>query len=130
MLLTETWPAPAVATWKAVAEALVYGLDSIPATARWAMLGASLFGITLGLLEVSLSTKRVRYLPSAVALGLAFVLPASISLIMSFGAILTWLFTNRFPNLATRFNIAAAAGLIAGESIIGVTASFWQMVGF
>lgn len=127
MLLSEEWPAPAVATWKAVAEALSYGVSSIPVSARWAMLGGAVTGLGLGFLEVSLPTPRVRYLPSAVALGLAFVIPASISLVMAFGALIAWLFAARFPNLAARFVIAVAAGLIAGESIVGVAASFWDM---
>ena len=129
MLLTEEWPAPAVATWKAVAETLVFGLDSIPVSARWAMLVAVTIGIVIGLLEELLTLEIKSYLPSAVALGLAFVIPASVSLIMALGSVLVWLFTTRYPDLATRFVIAVAAGLIAGESIIGVTASFWQMTG-
>jgi len=130
MLLTEEWPAPAVATWKAVAEALSYGLDSVPVSARWAMLAAAVAGIGLGLFEVLLPPAAARYLPSAVAMGLAFVIPASIALIMALGALIAWLFSLRFPGPAARFTIAAAAGLIAGESIIGVAASFWQMAGF
>lgn len=127
MLLTEEWPAPAVATWKAVAEALSYGLGSIPSSARWAMLAGAVAGLVLGLMEISLGAARARFLPSAVALGLAFVIPASISLIMAFGALVAWLFAARLPTLASRFLIAAAAGLIAGESIVGVAASFWDM---
>ena len=127
MLLTEQWPAPAVATWKAVAEALSLGLGSIPASARWAMLAGAAAGLLLGVLELALPAERSRYLPSAVALGLAFVIPASVSLVMAFGAVLTWLLAARAPALAARFAIAAAAGLIAGESIIGVAASFWDM---
>ena len=127
MLLTEEWPAPAVATWKAVAEALSYGLDSIPSSARWAMLWGGGAGLVLGILEIVMPSARARYLPSAVALGLAFVIPASISIIMALGALIAWVFTARFPSLAARFVIAAAAGLVAGESIIGVAASFWDM---
>jgi len=127
MLLTEEWPAPAVATWKAVAEALSYGLASIPLSARWAMLGGGIAGLVLGLLELAMPPARSRYLPSAVALGLAFVIPASISLIMALGAVLARLFTAGFPSLAARFVVAAAAGLVAGESIVGVAASFWDM---
>jgi putative OPT family oligopeptide transporter len=127
MLLTEEWPAPAVATWKAVAEALSFGLSSIPISARWAMAAGAMAGVGLGLLEVWLPGERSRYLPSSVALGLAFVIPASISLVMAFGALVAWVFAARFPTLAARFVIAAAAGLIAGESIVGVAASFWGM---
>jgi uncharacterized oligopeptide transporter (OPT) family protein len=68
-------------------------------------------------------------LPSATALGLAFVIPASISLMMFLGAIAAWVFAARWKNLAARFSIAAAAGLVAGESIVGVAAALWSMAG-
>ena len=130
MLLTAEWPAPAVATWKAVAEALSYGLDSIPVSVHWAVVAAAVIGILMGLLETALPPRWGRYLPSAVAVGLAFVIPASTSMLMALGALLAWLFTLRCPGLARRFVIAAAAGLVAGESIVGVAASFWEMAGF
>jgi uncharacterized oligopeptide transporter (OPT) family protein len=129
MLLTEEWPAPAVATWKAVAEALAHGVDSVPPSARAAMLAGSGVGIVLGALEALLPPRRAAYLPSPVALGLAFVIPASISLMMFFGALIAWLLATWRERLAARFTIAAAAGLVAGESIVGVAAAFWSMVG-
>ncbi|MCG6873489.1 MAG: OPT/YSL family transporter [Betaproteobacteria bacterium] len=127
MLLTEEWPAPAVATWKAVAEALAHGIGSVPPSARAAMLVAGVAGLVLGVLEALLPARRAIYLPSAVALGLAFVIPASISLMMFLGALIAWVFAVRWPRLAARFGIAAAAGLIAGESIAGVAAALWSM---
>jgi uncharacterized oligopeptide transporter (OPT) family protein len=127
MLLTEQWPAPAVATWKAVAEALTLGLDSVPASARLAMLAGAAGGIALGLAESLLAPESRRWLPSPVALGLAFVIPASISIMMFLGALLVWLVTLRRAELAARFAVAAAAGLIAGESTVGVIASFLSM---
>ncbi len=129
MLLTETWPAPAVATWKAVAEALAHGLESVPPAARVAMLVGGAAGLVLGVLEALLPARRLVYLPSAVALGLAFVIPASISIMMFLGALAAWVFAVRWEPLATRFTIAAAAGLVAGESIVGVAAALWSMAG-
>ena len=128
MLLTEQWPAPAVATWKAVAQTLTHGLDSLSASIRWAIALGGVIGVLLGLLDSTLPAHRTRYLPSAAALGLAFVLPASVSLMMALGAVLTWLMSCRWPSLTERFAITAAAGLIAGESITGVGASLWAMV--
>jgi len=125
MLLTEAWPAPAVATWKAVAEALTQGLASVPSSARMAMLAAGALGCVLGLLE-GLPRQRP-WLPSGVALGLAFVIPASISLMMFLGAAIAWAMLARNARFANRFVLAAAAGLIAGESIVGVGAAFWEM---
>ena len=48
-LLTPEWPAPAVATWKAVAETLGVGLSGIPSSALIAMAVAGIIGIVLAL---------------------------------------------------------------------------------
>ena len=130
MLITQQWPAPAVATWKAVAEVLGYGLDSLDASIRWAMLIGALCGVVFGVLEASLPVQSLfaRLLPSSAAFGLAFIIPASISLMMAIGALLAWVVQSRWRSLGERFSIAAAAGLVAGESIVGVGASFWMML--
>jgi len=127
MLFTEEWPAPAVATWKAVAEALTHGLGSVPPSARVAMLFGGAAGAVLGVLDAL--PRPPRWLPSGVALGLAFVIPASISVTMFFGAALVWALLGWKERFANRFALAVAAGLIAGESIVGVAASLWDMAG-
>ncbi|MEX0744567.1 MAG: OPT/YSL family transporter, partial [Phycisphaeraceae bacterium] len=124
MLLTAEWPAPAVATWKAVAEALAEGFTAVPPGARIGMAAGAIAGVALGLLET-----RWRHAPSAVAFGLAFVIPASICFTMALGALAAWLFERRFPSHAARFTVAAAAGLVVGESLVGVAASFAGMTG-
>jgi putative OPT family oligopeptide transporter len=128
MLLTAEWPAPAVATWKAVAQTLTLGLDSLSASIRWAILLGGLAGLALSILEAFMPGRRARYFPSAAAFGLSFVLPASVSIMMASGAILTWLISLRRPRLTERYAITAAAGLIAGESMTGVGASIWQLI--
>ncbi|WP_200627947.1 OPT family oligopeptide transporter [Pseudomonas sp. LAM2023] len=127
-LLSEQWPAPAVATWKAVAQTLTQGLGALSPALRWAILAGSAAGVLLGALDSLLPHRAARWLPSTAALGLAFILPASISMMMGLGALLTWLVGCRWPSVTERFAITAAAGLIAGESITGVGASFWEMV--
>jgi len=127
MLLTEQWPAPAVAVWKAVAEALAHGLGSVPASARAAMLVAAVAGVILGALESR--PRSARWLPSAASLGLAFVIPASVSLTIFAGALAAWLFAALKPALAERFTLAAAAGMITGESLVGVAAAIVGLAG-
>ncbi|MDM3886916.1 OPT family oligopeptide transporter [Pseudomonas sp. BCRC 81390] len=127
-LLTTQWPAPAVATWKAVAQTLTQGLGALSPTLRWAIVAGSAAGVLLGTLDSLLPQRAARWLPSTAALGLAFILPASISMMMGLGAVLTWLVSCRWPSVTERFAITAAAGLIAGESITGVGASFWELV--
>ncbi|MEQ8493440.1 MAG: OPT/YSL family transporter, partial [Gammaproteobacteria bacterium] len=117
-LLTPEWPAPAVAVWKSVAEALAGGLASVPAAARQAALFAALAGLLLGLAERH--PAWARWLPSGATCGLAFVIPASTSLTLCAGALLAWALFARAPQLAERYVVACAAGLIAGESLFGV----------
>lgn len=127
MLLIDQWPAPAVATWKAVAQTLSLGLGSLSPAIRWAIALAGIAGLAIGLLDTLLPAHKARYLPNAAAFGLAFVLPASVSGMMALGALLAHLAALQWPRLSRQYALAAAAGLIAGESMTGVGASFWQM---
>jgi len=121
-LMTPDWPAPAVATWKAVAETLSNGLDSIPASALVAMLVAGLLGIALALAERFLPARMRNFVPSSAALGLAFVVPASTSLTLFVGALLGAVLSRIAPVWSSRFLLSIAAGLVAGESLFGVAA--------
>ena len=120
MLLTPEWPAPAVATWKAVAEVLSKGLSEIPQGAGWAMLVASLIGLAMAIAERNMPPNMAAYFPSAPAIGLAFVIPAWNSLSLFLGAALAALLARFMPAWARRNTLALAAGLVAGESLAGV----------
>ena len=93
------------------------------------MLVAIAIGILLSLAERYLAAKYVKWLPSGPAIGLAFVIPASISVSMFVGAMLGWLLTKLALNWSQRFLIAAASGLVAGESITGVGSAIFQLGG-
>ena len=123
MLLTEDWPAPAVATWKAVAEILAAGIDTLPTGCLPAMAIAAVAGLILSIVERLAAPRWARWLPSAPALGLAFVIPASISLAMCLGAVLAAIAARVAPGWAARFVLAIAAGLVAGESLGGIAAA-------
>ena len=129
LLLTSEWPAPAVATWKAVAETMAHGLGAVPDSARAAMWLTAAIGIGIGVAEVRAPAAWRRWLPSPVAVGLAFVIPASISIVMFLGAALAALAARVVPGTARRFTITVAAGLVAGESIAGVVAALLSMAG-
>jgi uncharacterized oligopeptide transporter (OPT) family protein len=121
-LLTPEWPAPAVATWKAVAETLSVGLSGIPQSALAAMGIAAAAGVALALIERRVTGRRLLLVPSGATVGLAFVIPAGTSITLFLGAlaasVLHWL----APRWASRFLLSAAAGLVAGESLYGVVA--------
>ena len=119
-LLTATWPAPAVAQWKAVAEVFSRGVEHIPPHAATAALIAGAVGVVLAVLEKFGPARARAWLPGAPSLGLAFVLPAHYAMSACFGGTLAWLFGRLSPTASRRFAIVIAAGLIAGESLVGV----------
>ncbi len=128
-LLTEDWPAPAVATWKAVAEVLSKGFEALPEAAMPAIIIAGLIGILMATLESLLPEKTARYIPSASAIGLGFVIPAWNSISLFLGAITAALLTYFFPNWSKRRITIIASGLIVGESLTGVITAMLTIVG-
>ena len=122
-LMTEQWPAPGVAIWKSVAIALTEGLEAIPQSARYAMFIGIIAATINELLPLFMKDKWHKYLPSMSAMGLAFVLPAQVSIMLFIGAFLAWFLRRLAPKWSQRFMLAIAAGFIAGESIAGVLAS-------
>ena len=129
MLLTAQWPAPAVATWKAVAEVLSAGLHAIPTGSAPAMGIAAAAALLINLLERNLPSRYARLVPSGPALGLAFVIPASISVSMAFGAVVAAIVARIAPGWAARFVLAIAAGLVAGESLAGIAVAMAEFLG-
>jgi putative OPT family oligopeptide transporter len=117
MLITEEWPAPAVATWKIVAETIGNGLESIPYSAIWAVACGALLGMTGAWFQ---HRKPEVWMPNIPAFGLAMVIPASISITMFLGSLVAKIIDRYQPSIAQRFLVAAASGLIAGESLSGV----------
>src|SRR5947207_15725132 len=73
VLGTDQFPAPAAQTWSAVAIALGQGLSSLEPVKLWLMFVAGVVGVVLTLAPVLLP-KYAKYLPSASAFGLAWVL--------------------------------------------------------
>jgi len=113
----DMFPAPSAQVWKGVAELLAQGLSSLHPSAQIALLAGALAGIALSILK-RFAPKRVRYfLPSAMGLGLAFVIPFWNTLSIFAGAGVAFLAGR---TSAREFTIPVASGLIAGESLVGV----------
>jgi uncharacterized oligopeptide transporter (OPT) family protein len=116
----EAFHSPATGMWFAVAEALSTGVNTIPASARMAIVAGGLVGIALPLLDKLLSKKapKVRpWIPSAMGLGLAFVVPFANSLAFFVGAVIAELWTRLNKRTAERFVVPLASGAVAGESL-------------
>ncbi len=128
-LLTEEWAAPAVAQWKAVAEVFQQGLGAMPVGAMEAMLVGAILGVVLSVLEKTLPKHLARWVPSPVSVGLAFAIPAYYAISFFLGAVLQSIGQKFAPAWTARYAIVLAAGIMAGESLMGVGDAIWKMFG-
>jgi uncharacterized oligopeptide transporter (OPT) family protein len=113
----EAFNPPATYMWKAVADLLTQGLHMLPVTAIWAIVIGALIGVALPVAG-KLFPKAESYLPSAMGLGLSWVMVFENSLSFAIGAVLVavWNWLNKKG--AENYYVPIASGLIAGESLI------------
>jgi uncharacterized oligopeptide transporter (OPT) family protein len=114
--LTRRFPMPAASAWKAMADLLANGVGELPTSSMWAVLIGGLIGIVLPVIEMKKPTLGP-YLPSAMGLGLGFVVDFSNSLGFAIGAVIAWMWAKRSAGHAGAFRIPLASGLVAGESL-------------
>ncbi len=126
---TDEWPGPAVQTWKAVAEVFARGFDAMPPYAFHAMAIGGAAGIVLTILEKVLPEKARQFVPSPAAFGLAFVVQAWYAISLFVGAVVGWVLRRVAKDWSELYVTPIAAGVIAGESLMGVAIAIHQMFG-
>jgi uncharacterized oligopeptide transporter (OPT) family protein len=124
-LVTTEMPAPSAQVWASVAEMLAKGPNALPRGTVLAMIIGGLVGIALTLGDEYLPRRYSQWLPSSTGLGIAGIIPANNSVLMFLGALAAWLWGKWRRESADRYVVAGASGLIAGESLMGVTISIW-----
>jgi len=123
----EEFAGPAVVAWHIMAKVLAEGFKSIEPSALWAAGVGGCFGIILTLLGKVKSIAK--WLPSPVALGIAFIVPAVYSVAMWLGAILTYICNRKNPDAVDRYGASLASGLIAGEGLMMVVVALLLILG-
>lgn len=118
-LLTPEWPAPAVATWKAVAELFQRGFSALPAGAPQAMLIAAIAGVVLPILDKLAPARLKPFVPSASSLGLSFVVAAKNAISIFIGAMLALAVGKFCKNWAAKFLVIVASGFVVGDALVG-----------
>jgi uncharacterized oligopeptide transporter (OPT) family protein len=113
----EAFNSPATSMWAAVASALSLGIQTIPESARLSIVVGGLLGIGLPLAERWLPPKARVWVPSAMGLGLAFVVPFANSLAFFWGAVVAAIWSRVHPASAARYVVPIASGVVAGESL-------------
>jgi putative OPT family oligopeptide transporter len=112
----EKYPLPATRIWEAVARVLANGINTLPMSARWAILVGALVGVGLPLLERVVPRAR-KWMPSAIGLGLGWVVPFASALSFVLGAAIAWAWSLGHKRSQEMYNIPIASGLVAGESL-------------
>lgn len=125
---TDQWPAPGALTWKATAELLAKGLESLHPTAQLAIVAGALIGALLVLIEQFLP-KYKKFTPSATGLGLSFTMPAYNSIAFFVGALITLAIEKKKPEFAEKAIVPVSSGFIAGESLMGVAIAILVVLG-
>jgi OPT family oligopeptide transporter len=118
---------PAVIAWYAMAELMAKGLSSLPPGALTAALIGALVGLAIPLLA---KVKGVgKWLPSPIALGIAFMVPAYYSFSMWLGAVITAYYMKKNAAAVESYGAALASGLIAGEGLMMVVIAILLILG-
>ncbi|MBC7420657.1 MAG: OPT/YSL family transporter [Bdellovibrio sp.] len=124
LFTTNKLPLPGAAIWKAVAEVLTKGLNTLHPSAQYAVLVGAVLGI---ILEILNKRSKGKFPFSAVGLGLSFVLQFTNSLAMAMGALIFWIARTQIKDhKSTSYKVLVdnqetlCAGVIAGGSIIGI----------
>lgn len=116
--MLDSYNPPSVYMWKAVAEALSHGIGSVPYHARIGLLIGGLLGIALALVDACVPKRIKPFLPSAMGLGLSWVVPFTNSLSFFVGALIALLWKVGNRRSAALFVIPVASGAVAGESLM------------
>jgi uncharacterized oligopeptide transporter (OPT) family protein len=128
MLMTPDWPAPAVATWKAVAEIFQLGPEALPKGSVEAMLVAAIVGVLLPILEKTLPKQYRAWLPSASSLGLSFVVAAKFAISIFIGAVLALIVGRLFKSWTARFLVTLASGFVVGDALVGAGDAIYRVL--
>jgi len=119
-------PVPTAVQWKAMAEVVAHGVGSLPPGAVPAVAASAAVGVLLAALA---GAKGRRYLPSAMAMGIGALIPFDYSLAMAGGAAVLGIGALLRPEFWSQRGGVAGAGLIAGESLVGLAAALLISLG-
>lgn len=123
------FPAPGGQFVAGVARVLATGLSALPPAARWGALAGAVAGAVLALLEQRAPERLRPFVPSSIALGIAFVLPASTALSLCLGSLAAALLARARPALAPVITVPLAAGLITGDSLVSLVFTLVSALG-
>lgn len=118
--------APAALAWKAVAEVMSKGVESLPPFATKAALFGMLFGASLALIR-KFAPKLSTYTPSGIAFGIAFMIPGYYSIAMFIGAVIGVVWKRKNGSHFEQYVFPVASGLLVGEGLGGIVKALFDI---
>jgi OPT family oligopeptide transporter len=125
-IATKEMPALGAITASGVAK-LVSNGTHLPKYVDIALYISIAIGIILPVIE-KYKPKIAKFLPSAMGLGLAMVLPAFYAVVMFAGALIQWLLSLKWKEQMDKYSVSIASGGIAGEGITGAVIAVIQVL--
>lgn len=143
--------APAAVAWASVAKLLKDGAKNLPNLALVGIGVGLAIGVLLAVLEEIGARQHGRqlerfhatkqgdekppappawttFIPSATGLGIALVIDFNDSFAMFVGALAAWVLLKKRKDLADRFTVSVASGMVAGEGLMGIVVIFLRDV--
>jgi len=119
-------PVPTGIQWKAMGEVVAQGLGALPPGTLPAVAVATALGVVLAALA---STRAGPWLPSPFAMGVGVLVPFDFTLAIVCGALLLTVAARFRPGAWSQHGAVVGAGLIAGESLVGLAAALLTTLG-
>ncbi len=113
-------PAPAAHAWKAMSELLAKGFEALPEGAGMAVAIAGLLGLLLPVVRKILPEAQRGMVPSGLAMGIAFIVPAYYSVAIFLGCVVFGIWKRRAPEQHAGLAFAVASGVVAGDALMNI----------
>ena len=113
-------PAPAAHAWKAMSELLAKGFEALPQGAGMAVAIAGILGLILPVVRKILPEAQRGLVPSGLAMGIAFIVPAYYSVAIFLGCVVFGIWKRQSPEQHAGLAFAVASGVVAGDALMNI----------
>ena len=104
---------------------MAQGLSNMHPVKVWCIVIGGLVGLLLPILS-RVFPKYNKWIPSAAAVGLAWVFQWFYGLLFFLGAVIAWMWQKKNAKQSEEYLFPVASGIVAGGALMGVVLVFWE----